>query len=580
MKRFVRLGGLVGLLLVLSACGEAGSGGTPGGGNTGGGTTTASYTDFVKAQNLPTWSQYEADAGLVKNPPDADVFVKAIGGLDEGGQYYCTGQERSLSKTPDKMVLFDPVSASMWVGGLLQGRGYAGGAGSLQELAIRKRAPYAIWIDHLGGEVREMVTSPDGGTVQNAVGKLVQRAITNNVNFGAGKVMYSSATTYDVKQALMSLGISGRYGNFSAAASLSTKKTATDRSITISFTQQLYTINMVRPQSANGFFEGLTSADLNEQALAGNIGKDNLPVYIKSVSYGRILLVSMHSSLSTEQMNIAANAIYRGVDSKVKVEFSAQEKALLEQVKIDIAVIGGSDEGVEGLIRTGDLNEYFTVKASPDTYRPISFNVHDIASDQLVKMTEVHSYKAQECAPEGGTQLLEVKGVSTRFACRAGGALTGRASDGNMVRATFAAGEVIGVRAVAHLPFYKGAYIYFTKDNVNWPDNGFGVLVQTWEFECNGVGRPPMIDAKFKVLESKGSAVKFQCRNGGLLSGHTGAVSQPPTGHAFGPEDTISVREYEWRPAQGGTYMTFNRNGELWPPNFLINSASWKVECS
>jgi hypothetical protein len=69
--------------------------------------------------------------------------------------------------------------------------------------------------------------------------------------------------------------------------------------LTAYFVQRMFSVSMVLPQTPGEVFsDAFTSQKLQEQIDHGRIGDDNLPVYVSSVAYGRILMFSFTSTAS------------------------------------------------------------------------------------------------------------------------------------------------------------------------------------------------------------------------------------------------------------------------------------------
>src|SRR5690606_21337317 len=114
--------------------------------------------------------------------------------------YRCTTTPYKITQTPDKIVTMDPDVNVLWLGALLQGRGYKDGIGSLAEWAVRERAPLRVSIDFLTGSNSRQVDRPDLASVNQAIGELVQEAQSAG-HRGGSSVSYKMQKTYHQLQA-------------------------------------------------------------------------------------------------------------------------------------------------------------------------------------------------------------------------------------------------------------------------------------------------------------------------------------------------------------------------------------------
>jgi hypothetical protein len=312
-------------------------------------------------------------------------------------RYACTTTPYSVATAPDKIVALNPDSNKLWLGGLLQGRGYADGLGSLRELPIRKRAPLTIYTDLLGTKVSRTITNPDAASVQQGIADLVQQATDAHVPVPA-RVSYSETQEHSSTQALLHLGFSAKYLGASASAKLDVTRNAQENTLLASFVQRLFTVSIVTPATPAAYFSpDFGMSDLQDQAAAGRVSPDNPPVVVGSISFGRILLYSMTSTASTDKMSAALNAAYDGGATSGSVDVSAEDQSILDNARYQVLALGGDENDVTSLIRSHKLGDYFTTHSSLATSVPISYQVNNIVNDSAARFTEATDYNLTEC---------------------------------------------------------------------------------------------------------------------------------------------------------------------------------------
>ena len=197
-------------------------------------------------------------------------------------RYECKQTPYSMATAPDKIVALNPDSNKLWLGGLLQGRGYADGLGSLRELPIRKRAPLTIYTDLLGPQVSTTVTNPDPASVQQGISDLVRKAIAAKVPVPL-RASYLQTDEQSSSQALLKLGFSAKYMGVSASAKLETTRTAQESTLLVTFVQRMFTVSIVTPSTPASYFSAdFSKADLEAQKAAGRISADNPPVVVEA----------------------------------------------------------------------------------------------------------------------------------------------------------------------------------------------------------------------------------------------------------------------------------------------------------
>jgi len=342
---------------------------------------------------LPSWESF--------SPPKAPENVPLTDPVDttevyNGVDYDCTVTEYSLTNTPEEITIFSPDSEIMWLGSLLQGSGYAGGLGSLSELPVRQRAPLTIFIDLLTDNVTAEVANPDPSSVAAALGDLIQQA-SNSGHVAGSSITFDQKTTYSLEQAALDLGISVNYMGTQVRSTLSIDRSVEENTLTAFFTQKMFTASMVLPQTPRDMFSSeFTQSRLSQQVELGRIGEDNPPTYISNVVYGRKLMLTMTSTHSIEEMKAALSASRAGIGTG---SVAGEHLQVLQESEIKVSTVGGVDEGVENLITSGNLKEYFASDAPLTSARPLSYTVRNLADNSIAKVSETTDYAINSCTP-------------------------------------------------------------------------------------------------------------------------------------------------------------------------------------
>lgn len=346
-------------------------------------------------ENLPAWEEFSPRLPDTDEPV-GDPLVEEVEGED--GLYDCTTTPYSLTRTPEAIVTLNPDSEILWPGVLLQGDGHLRGIGSLAELPIRERAPLTVSVDLLTAENNRTVANPTLATVNQAVGELIE--IAHNAGHQAGsRIYFDQVTTHSVDEAALRMGFSASYYDVGIKANLAASISAESRTVTASFTQQMFTVSTVLPSSPGDMFsDAFTEARLQREIQLGRMGPDNLPVFVSNVVYGRMLVFSLTSNRSETEIQSALSAIYNG--GEFSAELSAEARALLEQAEINVVAVGGDAASAEALIRTGNLGAYFEEDAPLTSARPISYTIRNLADNTIATVSETTDYSLQTCIPE------------------------------------------------------------------------------------------------------------------------------------------------------------------------------------
>jgi hypothetical protein len=342
--------------------------------------------------SLPGWPQYspektDEDKATGSKTPLPDEIVDNV-------KYACTTTPYSLTRTPEQIVTYDPDSSILWVGALLQGKGYKDGIGSLKELPIRQRAPLTLSIDLLTENNTVTVQDPTVASVQQAIGKLIEEASKAGIKSGS-KISFNSLETNELSEIALKLGLSYKWLSGGIKSNLSFQRKNDEKTITAHFIQNMFTISMVLPQTPEDVFsDGFTKDVLDRQIQLGNLGADNIPTYVASITYGRILTFTFTSSAKTTDIKAALDVSYGSGSANL----TAEQKKILSEAEIGVATIGGNASDALAIIRSGNLKEYFQTDAALTTAKPISYVVRNLGDTSIAKVSETTEYNVRECA--------------------------------------------------------------------------------------------------------------------------------------------------------------------------------------
>ena len=322
----------------------------------------------------------------------------------DGVLYTCSTTPYSIAKNPTEMALFDPDASVLWPGALIRGGSHLSiGALELLALSRERRAPLGISIQGGGvlgipSGVSTVVDQPVGSTIREGINLLVVNALESDVAVGAGTSSFTSVESHSTTQTLVSLGLDARYLSAEASTRLDSSKDASQHTYSAYFVQRLFTIAVDLPERPSSrFADGVTGADL--QALG--IGGSNLPLYIDSVSYGRILMFSFTSSDSRERIAAALEFSYAAPAGGVAGFAEADLRETLSSARIEVFALGGPNSGVQNLIRDGSLASYFEEPLAINQVEPISFTLRNLGDNRLAKVGDTTSYHVRTCVPSG-----------------------------------------------------------------------------------------------------------------------------------------------------------------------------------
>jgi hypothetical protein len=245
---------------------------------------------------------------------------------------------------------------------------------------------------NLVGTFTQMATSPTAtvGDIYASIGQMINTANANGkISLGTVYPEIKSAASLDEVAAKfkLDLGILG--------ASVTPNNNNGRNTVFVLARQPLFAIF----QDLGGFTPTLAQfnpstfgvqnfynlGDMNE------LGYDNLPTYVRYVTYGRMVLFSVSATSTQADLEAAANAFYTG-------NATGQQQNIIQNSVIQIVARAGAGPLQEAELKVhGHWQDSFNLMNVPVTsIQPIAFEVRRL-DDQLATMSRTKAYTERTC---------------------------------------------------------------------------------------------------------------------------------------------------------------------------------------
>lgn len=162
----------------------------------------------------------------------------------------------------------------------------------------------------------------------------------------------------------------------------------------------MYTVVVEPPGvGADSFFsEDFSDDDLQDLVDADVIGPDNLPLYVSSVVYGRMMLFTMTSTASAEDIRAALQASYDSYVVEGEFDLESEYGRTLRESSVTVTTLGGDARDAQAIIKSGDWASYFDEEASLSTAEPLEFTFKNLGDSSIASVSETTEYTVKTCA--------------------------------------------------------------------------------------------------------------------------------------------------------------------------------------
>ncbi|TFH46794.1 MAG: hypothetical protein E4G92_05995 [Bacteroidia bacterium] len=293
----------------------------------------------------------------------------------------------------DEQIVLNPQTDVIYPGALVKGESILDGT---YTLIPAKRKPITISTSLTGsGNVSIVVDDPKLSTIREAVNDLMNQ----EYNVPPANMGFTVEQAYSEQQLDLSLRASYKGGviNVKGGFDFSNKQIKTR--LVAKFIQSYYTIDMDLPDQPSELF-----ADDVDRSLFGIY----MPMYVSTVTFGRVALFTIESELSETEVKTFLQASYASVNAAVSGEFD-QLKA---KSTMKVYILGGSG-GDAGATINGfdDFKNYIKAggnysKTSPGA--PISYKLRYIRDNSIGKIVFAASYPVVTAIPRTDNIVYDI----------------------------------------------------------------------------------------------------------------------------------------------------------------------------
>lgn len=318
----------------------------------------------------------------------------------------CTKVDHSLRANMDDVTIFDPNTGVVFPGALLVADEQLAD-GHPKPLTL-PRAPATFTIDLPGLRSPSFtVLSPSFSTVQQGLNTKLEEwnqlsASQGYRNAAASSLIVEQA--HSAQQVALELGLNAEWVSGSAFDSmLKINHESKNQTLFALYKQVFYSVTIDDPLEPAAMFSDAVTA----QHVRAHMNATQPPAYVRSVDYGRILLIKMETTSTKTEANL--EAVFSNVLATVEASgtIDASYRELVGNTKFTVAAIGGDANYAakfNGSPRDIQrLSSY--IKGGADYSRsnpgvPIAYTVAFLKDRRLARMGFTSDYTIETCVQQ------------------------------------------------------------------------------------------------------------------------------------------------------------------------------------
>ncbi len=317
--------------------------------------------------------------------PDTNTYDLA------GRTYECREQWFAVAAKFDENIALNPTSDILWPGAIIDGASLATGA---YVPIVVPRAPLTLSISlvNIAGAKSRTVQDPKLSTVRNAMADLLSQEVTGATD---ARVTFEITDIHSASQLDIALRASYDNGLNDVKGQFDFSRTDVLSRTVVKFMQVYYTIDVDIPQYPSDLFAASVTWATLRDAISGDVS----PMYISTISYGRMALFTIESSYSSTEVNAALQASFSAINTNV--DLSTAYRTVLQQSSIKGMIIGGSGaQAVQAVNGFDGLKQYMTTGGNYDqntAAAPLAYKLRYLSDNVSAEVVKAQTYLVRTC---------------------------------------------------------------------------------------------------------------------------------------------------------------------------------------
>jgi thiol-activated cytolysin len=324
------------------------------------------------------------------------------------GDYQCVTRAVTETQRHEDLVALGANSEAMWPGAMIRGDSIASG---LFTQIVRPRAPATISVslENIAGARSAVMEAPSLSAFREALAGILSQDVTGSTPANIYSEIESIHSEDQLAMALgASVSVTGLPGQLAASFDFSDQEIKSR--YLVKYVQSYYTVDLDQPRAPSDLF----APDVRADDLRDAVGQGNPPLYVSSVTFGRVILFTFESTYSATELGAALEFVYAG-GADVSGDISVTYRDIVSRSRITAYILGGSGgEAASSLGSYEDLIDFVQgggdySRASPGA--PIAYKLAYLADNEPARMSFTDEYEAIECERVSQKVLVQLKKI-------------------------------------------------------------------------------------------------------------------------------------------------------------------------
>lgn len=378
----------------------------------------------VNAARINSYIQglrYDRRALLAIRPPDPSTSLAARTPGDKS-VILCSNIAKTLNGELHQVDILSPAASLIYPGALVKANSNL--TDGKPDIVTLPRAPMTLYVDlpRLGSKGQVVINNANQGNVRTAISNIEEIWFSNPSNVQPSRQSYQVKKAYSASQVSLSLGFNVKWGLENSVQVDSSVASKAKKSTAIALFKQIYyTAGIDIPESPASVLA--PSVPLTQ--VMQTFDDRNPPAFVRSVDYGRIILVRLDAESSETEADLSGAMTLATSGVTVDATMEAKYKNIIKNSTLTVVTIGGNAQATSAVFKGGEAS----IKALPGVIKsgatfsaknpayPIAYTVHFLKDNTQALYTYSANYVENECKeyPNGFVEVRNSSGCAVRW---------------------------------------------------------------------------------------------------------------------------------------------------------------------
>ena len=309
------------------------------------------------------------------------------------GDYSCTTVKYKATAEYNENILLYPGADVFFPGSMLKGESIESGGYIPIGIDNRSDMTMSVSLPNIQGKVSAEFT-PSLSDTRQKITEILNQEIKGST---PARVNFIIESVYNKEQLNLAIGAGFQYSggitNVDISSQFNFTETTTKSRFLVKYIQEYYSVDVNPRRRASDYFKDIKKED--PKHLKG------MPLYVSSVKYGRMVMFSVESTDSEQNVRAALQASFSNLTVSADASVEAEHSQVLNESTIKATIIGGSGakaaqaiSGVDGIkafiSEGGDYSQ-----DSPAAV--LAYTLRSISDNSVMKSLLASEYSVRNC---------------------------------------------------------------------------------------------------------------------------------------------------------------------------------------